>query len=315
MSGGIAYVLTEKEETTDAPVLPTPPSTLPKMTEHTPPIVVPTSEIQPLEDLTTMQSTPHTETRIPAYDSVVLFSKNTPLVFPHFTVTFTGTTDVKPDAAPQLTFTYYHFTIKSHDGRTRTLSWSSGTGVIAPKPFVVENQLYALELKFVEKTSQQLADSELVISPVETDYFGEKVGVGSYLFPLIAQLTPLTTQTIESISAILGFTFVSKPLAALMVSIYESDGFGPITHAELRTHRMDSGKKLLILTIDPGANIPKTNIVSKYPDATDAASPYAHEATALSMPGVFGYNEVWGTIIFGFDTEDRLTSIVINSLD
>lgn len=311
-----AYVMTQKANTDIMNTQPSaPPDTPPNTTESIPTVDIRPTVIQPQENPNTMPPTSLTETSLPAYGSITSFSVNTPLTYPHFTITFTGTKAVTPAAAPQLTFTYYNFTIVSDDGRMRTLSWSSGTGVIAPKHFVVDTQLFALELKAAGENGQQLTDSELVISQVATDYFGTKIGVADYLFELIAQLTPLTTQTHESISAILGLDFVSKPLAALMVSIYESDGFGPITHAELRTHRMNSEKKLLILTIDPLANITKANIQAKYPKVTESASPYTQVITALSMPGIFGFNEVWGTITFGFDSEDRLTSVVINAID
>jgi hypothetical protein len=61
------------------------------------------------------------------------------------------------------TFTYYDFKIKN-DKEEKTISWTSGTGEIAPAYFEINGMKFMLELRYWEKEKKKLDDDELVIT-------------------------------------------------------------------------------------------------------------------------------------------------------
>ena len=99
------------------------------------------------------------------YSKVVSFSKDAPVSFPDFELTYTGErkqTTTFPNGN-SFTFTYYDFKIKN-DKEERTISWSAGTGEIAPAYFEINGVKFMLELRYWEKEKKKLDGDELVIT-------------------------------------------------------------------------------------------------------------------------------------------------------
>ncbi|RPI18943.1 MAG: hypothetical protein EHM58_03545 [Ignavibacteriae bacterium] len=99
------------------------------------------------------------------YSSVVRYDLNKTIAFPDFDLTYIGErkeTSKFPNGN-SFTFTFYDFKIKKGDVE-KTISWSSGTGDIAPANFEFNGQKYTLELRYFEKEKEKLDNDELVIS-------------------------------------------------------------------------------------------------------------------------------------------------------
>jgi hypothetical protein len=98
------------------------------------------------------------------YNSVVTFSKDEVLKFPDFTLEYLGERSEKKEFpnGNSFTFRYYDFKL-SAGSETKTISWSSGTGVIDPLPFEISIGKFELELRNSEKLSKKLDENELVI--------------------------------------------------------------------------------------------------------------------------------------------------------
>ncbi|HLG19841.1 MAG TPA: hypothetical protein VI895_08530 [Bdellovibrionota bacterium] len=95
------------------------------------------------------------------YGEKVKFTKGDPMQFPDFKMTFNGTRNVP---VPQYThgfFVYYDFQIVQNK-ESQIVSWSSGTGDIAPVSFSVGEKRFQLELG-ISDTKGQLQSNELVI--------------------------------------------------------------------------------------------------------------------------------------------------------
>jgi hypothetical protein len=98
------------------------------------------------------------------YDEVVKFSEGKQLKFPDFTLEYKGvrTQEAKFPNGNSLTFRYHDFNISSGNS-AKTVSWSSGTGVIDSAPFEFEGKNYELEMVQSEKLNKKLDEDELVI--------------------------------------------------------------------------------------------------------------------------------------------------------
>jgi hypothetical protein len=98
------------------------------------------------------------------YDTVVEFSKGVQLKFPDFTLEYSGERTEKKEIpnGNSLTFTFHEFKI-SNGSENKTISWSSGTGDIAPARFDIGGKSYELELRMSEKLNKKLDEDELVI--------------------------------------------------------------------------------------------------------------------------------------------------------
>jgi hypothetical protein len=98
------------------------------------------------------------------YNSVVEFSKGEQIKFPDFVLEYAGERSEKKDFpnGNSFTFKFYDFNIS---GRTdkKTISWSAGTGVIAPLSFEFAGIQFELELRNSEKLSKKLDENHLVI--------------------------------------------------------------------------------------------------------------------------------------------------------
>jgi hypothetical protein len=95
------------------------------------------------------------------YEIKVKFAKGQVLHFPDFDLTYTGSRHV---ATPRYArgFDYDDFTV-SHGGATKTISWSSGTGLIDWTDFEVGGKNFALELRGSRKFGW-MKENELVVS-------------------------------------------------------------------------------------------------------------------------------------------------------
>ncbi len=100
-----------------------------------------------------------------AYGTKTIFEKNIPIQFPDFAVTFTGTTPANAgNSEIKIPLgDFYKFDV-TNGTDSQVVSWSSGTGLIGPRPFTVGGKSYWLELRMSEKLGW-LKDNELVISP------------------------------------------------------------------------------------------------------------------------------------------------------
>lgn len=94
------------------------------------------------------------------YGEKAKFSPNAPVKFEDFELTYTGERRVSSDEFPRR-FLYHDFKIKT-DSEEQPVSWSSGTGDIAPVPFEIGGRKYELELKISDKLGR-LAENELVV--------------------------------------------------------------------------------------------------------------------------------------------------------
>jgi hypothetical protein len=98
------------------------------------------------------------------YDTVVSFSKGSQLKFPDFVLEYMGERAEKKEFpnGNSFTFKYYDFKV-THPTGIKTVSWSSGTGVIDPIPFEFDGKTYEIEMRYSEKLKQKLSEDELVI--------------------------------------------------------------------------------------------------------------------------------------------------------
>ena len=89
------------------------------------------------------------------------FHKDAVLTFPDCELVFTGTRRVTAPNFPR-GFLFYDFEARS-GGRTRTVSWSSGTGDIGPVFFEVNGRKFVLELSSSFAVKGWLKDNELLL--------------------------------------------------------------------------------------------------------------------------------------------------------
>jgi hypothetical protein len=109
------------------------------------------------------------DTKSIKYGEVVQFKENEVLQFPEFSLVYVGETNTKVDFNPNLEFIYYNFVVTALDGKEKKISWSAGTGLIAPVDFSIGNKLYQLELGYAESIDRRLANNEMVISLSKND--------------------------------------------------------------------------------------------------------------------------------------------------
>jgi len=98
--------------------------------------------------------------QVVAYGKKVEFRRNHAIRFPDFRLTFLRQRHVPSSVFPR-GFVYYDFQAAS-GGETVEVSWSEGTGDIAPMRFKVSGAAFLLELKESEAAGR-LKDGELVV--------------------------------------------------------------------------------------------------------------------------------------------------------
>ncbi len=95
------------------------------------------------------------------YDTKIPYRENQAVVFPDFTLTYTGSREVKGPG--KLSWKAHEFTV-STGGKEQKVSWSSGTGDIGPTQFTAAGKIFFLELS-ISDTLGRLKPGELVIRP------------------------------------------------------------------------------------------------------------------------------------------------------
>lgn len=237
------------------------------------------------------------------YGEITLFYPDKNLQFADFQIRYVGKTSRKLSLNPNLVFTYYHFVITTSDNKKRTLIWCSGTGDIGPVFFAIGNQVYQLELKYGEQGHRKLNDHQMVISL-------SKMNVSEYVFYLIHHLSSLAQYNIEMLQEVLGLSFQETNNENEYFHLLKSDGFGPISNVELRIHKNNPQKKLLILEINSNLKISQESLREKYPYMKlNVHNPADPTYLSLSMA------ESWGNISFGFNKSGMLTTVVIDTLE
>lgn len=98
------------------------------------------------------------------YDTVVSYSKGKQIKFPDFTLEYQGERKEKKEFpnGNSFTFTFYDFKL-TNSNANKTISWSSGTGVIDPIEFEFDGKNYQIEMRYSEKLKEKLDEDELVI--------------------------------------------------------------------------------------------------------------------------------------------------------
>jgi hypothetical protein len=95
------------------------------------------------------------------YGVPVNYAKGRDIAFADFTMRYLGERRVKsPVFKPG--FMFYDFAVTSR-GKTQTISWTSGTGVIDAADFQVDGKSYALELRGSVARKGWLRDGEMVV--------------------------------------------------------------------------------------------------------------------------------------------------------
>jgi hypothetical protein len=103
------------------------------------------------------------------YGEKVSYISGNELKFPDFTVKFSGKREVKyPNETSSLKITVLDFTVTKGD-KKQTVSWSGGTGDIAPSFFYVDGEDFVLELGQSDVIKGSLGEGILIIWK-RTDY-------------------------------------------------------------------------------------------------------------------------------------------------
>jgi len=99
------------------------------------------------------------------YFKPVKYSKNEPVKFADFEITYLGERreTVPFNNGKELTMVFHDFKI-TKDNLNKTVSWSSGTGDIAPVEFNFNGMKFQLELRYYEKEKKKLDDNEMVVT-------------------------------------------------------------------------------------------------------------------------------------------------------
>lgn len=97
------------------------------------------------------------------YGEKVSYVDGKELKFPDFSVKFSGKREIPNTTGnPALRFIAYDFLVTKGD-KTQTVSWSSGTGDIAPRYFNVEGTDFVLEVGMSDVIKGALGEGNLVI--------------------------------------------------------------------------------------------------------------------------------------------------------
>lgn len=256
-----------------------------------------------IESTQVIEKTENLDKQNAKFGEVISFKENKEIQFPDFSIQFLGTTNQKVDFNPNLNFTYYNFIIKGSDGRKRNLGWSSGTGDIGPEIFVVNNKVYQLELKYSEKDKKWLKDNEMVISESSLE-------ISQYLFQTTARLSFFQKYTLSDLESALGITLTKTENSNQYFDTFESDGFSPFSHVEVRINKSSPAKKLLILDVDKNIVVTRQIILTHYPNAQlSVHQPNDPTRTSLVITDSNMKNS------FGFDENEILTSIVFDTTE
>jgi len=102
------------------------------------------------------------------YGSIVSFKKGEKIEFVDFILEYVGEREQKSTFpnGNSFTFHYKEFTISDKDKpeNKKTVSWSSGTGEIAPASFSFNGNDFTIELSHADKFKEWLKEDEMVIT-------------------------------------------------------------------------------------------------------------------------------------------------------
>ncbi len=98
--------------------------------------------------------------KLAAYGAITKYEPDKVIEFPDFTLEFTGERRVSSPPYPR-GFLYYDFKIKTAS-EEKVISWTAGTGEIAPTEFEIAGKTFLLERARADKLGR-LQDNELVI--------------------------------------------------------------------------------------------------------------------------------------------------------
>jgi hypothetical protein len=96
-----------------------------------------------------------------AYGAKVHFAKGAMISFPDFDLTYIGRRHEATKVYPR-GFDYDDFKL-TRGGKSATISWSAGTGLIGPRSFEFGGKSFSLELRHAQRFSGWLKEDELVI--------------------------------------------------------------------------------------------------------------------------------------------------------
>ena len=94
------------------------------------------------------------------YGTPLKYEKEQIIEFADFSIKFIGERRTTSDAYPR-GFLFYDFEIFKGD-KKQTVSWTSGTGEIAPEYFSFNNKEYVLEMEYAMVLKKQM-DNEIII--------------------------------------------------------------------------------------------------------------------------------------------------------
>jgi hypothetical protein len=97
------------------------------------------------------------------YSNKVSFNLDVPIQFPDFVLTYKGRKDQPREEGYVQLAPVYKFEVSSLNEK-KTVNWSSGTGLIGPSKFTINNKIYWIELQWSEELMQNLQQDELVIT-------------------------------------------------------------------------------------------------------------------------------------------------------
>ncbi len=101
-----------------------------------------------------------------SYNSIVKFKLEEIFYFPDFSIQLIEEKSIPGPNNAKWEMTTFYFNLISGD-QSKQISWSSGSGEIAPIPFEFNQKQFSIELKYSEKIKTCLNDNEFVISMYE----------------------------------------------------------------------------------------------------------------------------------------------------
>ncbi len=97
-----------------------------------------------------------------SYNSKVKFRQGKQINFPDFTIEYTGKRSIPGPGNAKWSMTVFNFTLLKGD-QPKQISWSSGTGVVAPLLVEFNQEKFIIELGYSPTIKKWLKKNEFVI--------------------------------------------------------------------------------------------------------------------------------------------------------